>query len=401
MNTALRRRIGRLLCYAGLFTLATTANAEPQQSIELRLLNNVYSGPVDNWYWNGLAQAIINLRAPRNETVRAHLQLKTTLSSAGLLSGAPAIDTTQRLATACSGFLASGFLCLDVPYANIRVRFVTEEGYAMRLNVGRARLTWGDGSFYNAADSLFGVAAQNPDLTRSAIREETTWLLAGYFPLGRFGFIEPLLLPPLSVLTNAPLENLAAGLRVQGKVANIKGELSYLFRAEQSRHIPALSLQGNLGIDWYLSSSFVVESHAADVAQRIWESWKISLGLLHIIDLEGDSSLSLRLESLWAPGGFWEAQALSATQQPRTVNYGLFLYPEVLLSLSGGFQIFLRTIFSPIDLSALITTGIVWQPYTGLSIALFPAVQLGETQDTYHIDLPGGITVALNVSYIF
>ena len=399
MNAAGGRRIGCLLCYACILTVA--ANAEPQQSVELRLLNNVYSGPIANWYWNGWAQAIINLRAPRNETVRAHLQLKTTLSSAGLLRGDPPIDNTLRLPTACSGFLASGFLCLDVPYANIRVRFVTEEGYAMRLNAGRARLTWGDGSFYNAADSLFGVAAQNPDLTQSTIREETTWLLAGYFPLGRFGFIEPLLLPPLSVLTNAPLEHLAAGLRVQGKVADIKGELSYLFRAEQSRHIPALSLQGNLGIDWYLSSSFAVESDAANAAQRIGESWKISLGLLHIIDLEGDSSLSLRLESLWAPGGIWEARALTADQQPRTVNYGLFLYPEILLSLSGSFQIYLRTIFSPVDLSALISAGVVWQPYTGLSISLFPSLQLGEAQDIYHIDLPGGINVALNVSYLF
>ena len=371
------------------------SGAAPLQSVALEAIQSIYSNPLERWYWGAIGSATIDLRAPRTDTVRAHLQIKSVLSSTNVAAGMGALGFL------CSDAAAVGSLCLDIPYANIRVRMVTEGGYAMRLNAGRARLTWGDGIFYNAADTIFGATASNPDLTQQTVRGETTWLLSGYFPLGRFGFIEPVLLPPLSALTDAPLGHLGAGVRIQSKIGELKGEVSYLFRAEDGVHTPALSVQGNVGIDWYLSTSLNIEGTATDAVQRLWESWQVSFGALHIIDIGGDSSLSMRLESLWNPGGEWGARGFTADGGVSGVAYGVFLYPEVVVSVSSAFQVYLRSIFSPIDLSALLITGVVWYPYTGLSFSFFPAVQVGEAHDTYYFGRRGGVSFTAGVSYRF
>ena len=397
--------------------------------VDIRALSNFYSAPLSEWHWNGTVESVLDLRSERNSVVRGQLQLETTLLTSGLGvddMGIPA----SALALACSGVSADGRLCFDVPRANIRVRIPISDDYRIRFTIGRARLTWGQGQVFNAGDLLFGADPDQVDYTEVAIRDETAVLVASFIPLTDFSFIEVVGLPPLTTLTDAPIGEGAGGLRLQGKIADLKYEIGYLFDGgsadgaagnaagntdspsdaagntdspsdaagntdgDDPAHNIAISVQGNVGADFYLSATSALV-HNVDVADELYQRLQITLGLNYIIDLTGDLNLSLRLESLWRPAGEWQEK------DGATVRYALLLYPEVLLSISNAVQIFVRSIFSPIDLSAQLIGGVTWVPHSGLSLLFFPTINIGESSDTYHIDQTGGLRFTVGAQYTF
>lgn len=387
----------RALFFALLMAIPLVRNALPlgalDSSATIRTFLNLYSAPLSDWHINGTVEGLIDLRSERNRVVRAHLQLRTTLISSGLGVGDTTIPSSV-LPLICSGASAVGRLCLDVPRANIRIRIPITDDYRLRFTIGRARLTWGQGQLFNGGDLIFGADSTQVDYTQNTLRDETAILLATFIPITNFTFIEAVALPPLTMLTNAPLTKGAAGLRLQGKIANWKYEVGYLYNGDAAAHNIALNLQGNLGADIYLSATSALV-HNADLADEFYKRLQITLGVSYAANLGNGLGLNVRLESLWRPAATWQEESGEA------VRYALLLYPEVSLSIQGTVQLFIRSLFSPLDLSAQIIGGVSWQPYTGLSLLFFPTINLGEKSDSFHTNQNGGLRLSFGAQYAF
>lgn len=394
------RRLAPALLVACFVALAVApppaARAEVSQSVTLEATNTLSRGPDDTLLAAGAGRAELDLRSAGSRYVRGRLQLRT------------AVETDDPAAD------------LEVPRAFVKARFPLTEASYFHLTAGRARLTWGDGAFYNAADTLFGKVGENPDFTAETIRDETAWLAAGFFPLGRFSFVEPVVLVPLPEETDGALlpreaEDAAAGFRIQGKLGEVKAEASYLLRGTGSYHQPAVSVQGNLGVDVYAGATTRIPGiDSALDEDAVTEEAAFTAGVLHIEEGRSGQSLTLRLEGLLRPWKEWEADgagpedraagaAADAAAGGGTVAtaYALELFPEVVWQPAQSLSVYLRSVVSPVDVSALIIPGVSWSPYSGLTFSLFAGLQAGEAGDTYGWDRAGGASLGTSVRYVY
>lgn len=297
-------------------------------------------------------------------------------------------------------------LMLSLDKAYVKVRFPW-----FRLTVGKTRLGWGDGFVFNSGDVIFGSTGTAVDLTAAEVRSETGWMTALNIPLGRFSFLEGLVMPATgdaeADLLVGDIRESSAGLRFYTKLAGFKWEGGYFFDGDASAgalHKPYLGIQGNLGIDFYLAAS------AAIPLQSAWESgfresFNISFGLFHLQQLNRISSLSLRLETLVRPFGRWQPAAGAR-------DYGLLLYPEIAYQVSESLNLSLRSLVSPLDLSAQLTFGADWNVYQGFSLLGYLVANAGESSDlfawqkaealwTFGADMMDGAALILGVSFIY
>lgn len=287
---------------------------------------------------------------------------------------------------------------LDLARASVAVRFPS-----FRLTAGKARLAWGDGVAFNAGDLLFGGdSAKGLDLTADVLRDDAAWMVSAYVPLGRFSFVEAVVLPPpvdIAAFLGPPppplpdLWETAAGGRVAGKLAGIGFEAAYLFRGAEAAHHAAVSLQGNLGVDWNLSASASLPATAPD-ARDLAESLRLGAGIFHLQRLGERAKLSIRLETLLAPGRSWEEEEPSAS-----AVYGILLYPELSLALGDAVTISARALVSPVDGSALLVPGFSLSLHKGLAFLGMASVGIGDATDSYSFDLPGGLGFLLGCTY--
>ncbi|MFP4566086.1 MAG: hypothetical protein ACLFNX_06245 [Spirochaetaceae bacterium] len=389
------------------------AAAEVNQRVTLEATHMLTRGEDDDAPATGAGRAELDLRSAAGRHVRGRLQLRTRLESSD-----PAAE-------------------LEVPRAFVKARFpLTEESY-FHLTAGRARLTWGDGAFFNAGDTLFGALGENPDLTSDTIRDETGWLAAAFFPLGRFAFAEPVVLVPLPDGTiggagaggpadtegtagatgPSPAHDTSAGIRVQGTLGDIKSEVSYLLRGAESYHQPAVSLQGNMGVDWYAGATTRLPGLDSrlpwdDAGEAAREEAAASFGLLHIAEGASGQSFTARLEGLVRPWKEWQETDARGSAATRDTDdpareaaaagpYGLELFGELIWQPARSLQLYLRHVASPIDVSGLFVPGVAWKPYDGLTLSLFAALQAGEVTDVYGWERPGGAAVATTIRYVY
>jgi len=301
---------------------------------------------------------------------------------------------------------------LDVPRAWLRVRLPW-----LRITMGKTRLSWGDGFVFNAGDVLFGsLDPLAGDLSAAALRDQTAWLLAAYFPLGPFSFLEAAALPygvPASPGLAADLAGLlaprtfaqlagGAGLRGVFKAGGLKLESGWYADWAAKAHKPYLSLQGHLLADWNLSAVLAIpidDPQWADAGQWL----AVTAGLFHLSRLGGDRSLSLRLEGALRPGARWSeasgAEALAAGD-PGAPLYGLLLFPEAALALSATLSLQARALLSPVDGSGLALLGAAWSPYQGLTLSAYASAMAGDGNDLYAWDY-GGPALTLGAEFVF
>lgn len=306
---------------------------------------------------------------------------------------ASAATQTVKAEIAVDALLGDGIVP-SVARASVAVRFPR-----FRLTLGRARLSWGEGIAFNAADLLYGGSSTGGlDLTADSLRDDAAWMGAVTVPLGRFSFLEAVVLPPpldvVSLLQNplAPLpapEDLAAGGRFVGKVAGIKTEAAYLYRGKTSSHSLATSLQAHLLVDWHLSASM-------DPLDA--QSLRLSAGLFHLQRLGQRASLSLRLEALVAPTCSWLEVEPSALPGPAPV-YGILLYPELSFALGQALSVTSRALVSPVDGSALLAPAVALSLHKGLTFLATAAFAIGDDTDTWSPDRRGGLSFTAGCAY--
>ena len=334
-----------LTCMAVLLALSPLLAAEnPVITLDL-LPTMTYKANDDTWSDDStVADLTLTLASKREGNVRGEVVLK----------GNPSTASFDDL----------------VHKAYFKARFPS-----FRLTGGKTRLTWGDGMLFNAADVLYGSNTTSVSLTQAVLRSETEWLASINYPLGFFSFAEAVVMPSK---TNTPSDMLF-GVRYYTTVKDIKVELGYAsLKPEKTvrEHKPYISLQGNLGFDWYVSSSVAIPV-AGDIAKESRESWVVSGGIFHLVTLPLDRSLSLRLEFLTRPFGAWESGPVSDT------DAALLLYPELLLSYSPSLSFSLRSIISPLDLSARSTLGVSWNIFDAFNLIGNISLATGDEGDLF------------------
>jgi hypothetical protein len=380
------------LAFAAVLMLAALATAAPafaemQQTVRLDLYN-VVSGDAAGgpWTFGGAGKARLDFRSTGNRMVQGRLVVDAAVSDAPLTF-------------------------FDISRASVRFRFPVGEEYMFRVTAGKERLSWGDGVYFNAGDLIFGSSTERADFIGETLRDETAWLLSGYFPMGQFSFFEAVLLPPqtfayemdpavfadpdtfmstmaAALLPGGDISETAGGFRFQFKPGQLKVEPGYLFKGKTNTHNPYLSLQGHLLADWYISASTALDGNAADgeaLADSAWEGFTLSFGLLHIARPGRDSTLSLRLEGLLRPGA----------------EHQLLLFPELLFSPSSTVNTWLRSEISMEDFSAMVIPGVSWNVFQGFSMLANASVQLGEGGSRFSWDNQRAFALTTGVSYIY
>jgi hypothetical protein len=312
----------------------------------------------------------LDLKSYGNKNVRGQLQLDTLISEE---------------------------IELDVPRAFIKVRFP-----AFRLTLGKTRVSWGEGFLFNAGDVVFEGMSLLDNLTELELRDETDWMVVPYVPLGPFSFIEGLVLPHPrlddgGIPVTVPLGEIDAGSRVQTKAAGIKLEGGYLYKGSEERHRPYVSFQGNLlTLDWHLSTSLSIPTEEPD-RENLREGWDISVGLFRIVNLPSSGSITFRFESGLTPFARWQ----EVSPSPTPPDYGLYLYPEISVAVNDSLSYFVRSIVSPIDLSALNFAGIRWNIYQGFTMSFYFSLMLGDENDQFGWNRQGDAALTSEMEYIY
>ncbi len=282
---------------------------------------------------------------------------------------------------------------LDVSRAFVKVRFPL-----FRVTLGKTRVSWGEGFFFNAGDVIFeGVELQSDISGNSSgglsegLRRETAWLADVYIPLGAFSFLELTGLPfPKETIETASGSLAASSLaiaimpldfgRIAGrlvtKLLGVKLEGGALY--ESDGVTPYASIQGHFFLDWNASARLPIDLGNGDftAGQPLF-----SVGAFGMWRAGGRSRLSFRLESRLLPDSLWEEQ--DTALPGKDPGYALFLYGELSLARSDSVNYYLRSLVSPIDRSALIFTGIDWNIYQGLNLMFQASAQVGDSNDIW------------------
>lgn len=334
----------------------------------MELFNTLYRGEND-WRYLGSGKAALSVRSPRDPNVLGATELEfypLDLYSDELYAAVPAVSVKK---------------------AYVRARFP-----GFKLTVGKTRLAWGQGSVFNAGDILFGSLNPVLDLSQTELRSDTAWLTAVNVPLGNFAFIETVVLPPAldPAEGGGALEEASAGGRFYFLAGGVKFEGGYLYKGETKvsvdapGHRPYISLQGNFGPDWYLSSSLALPTEVQkkiDTVEDDWKkSWILSFGLFHMQEINRNNTLNLRLETLCLPYQNWE------NQETRDTVYGLYLYPELTWTTADSTFYSLQSVISPLDGSAMITGGAGWNIFQGFYLTAYLTLLTGEKSSTFAWD---------------
>lgn len=304
---------------------------------------------------------------------------------------------------------------VTMPLISLDKAYVKARFPEFRITAGKTRLGWGEGFVFNSGDVIFGSTDVSVDLTSSEVRSETKWLTALNIPLGRFSFIEGVAVAPESDSTSGYLfgniENFGAGGRFYTKIIGVKFEGGYYFDNSDGGilHKPYLSLQGNFLTDIYLNASASIPG-SGKAFDEFRETLNISAGIFYPLQINSVNSMSFRLEGLYLPFSSW-AEEEPADSLPYS-DYAVLLYPEIGWVLNDSLSLSIRSIFSPVDLSALFTAGGSWNVFEGFSINGYAIFYAGDEDDLFAwnrsselwqpgVDLIDGFGATIGINYIY
>ena len=368
---------------------AAPAAADVRTAVTVEALLAGLSDPDGGMLLGGGGSARLDLAATGNRNVRGQLSLRAELRQ----------EAGDDDAAMSGGKVAGGTVAgVEVERAFLRARLP-----GFRLTAGKTRLAWGQGRFFNAGDILFG---QSPAFAAGAGEFLTAaqWLVAAYVPLGRLSFLELVALPPLHPLG---IERTDAGGRAVVRVGELTVEGGYLYAAasaepEEREHRAYLSLKGAAaGVDWHLSGGTALPAAAGvDLRRAAGQGLFLTGGGLAFLDLGPEAGVvTVLLEAGVRPWRAWD----DATPAPEAAlhHYGVYLFPELSYRPADVWNLSLSGILSPVDGSGVAAAGASWNIHQGLTLGLYTAVMLGEREDTFALERPGGVSATLLARYIF
>ncbi len=298
----------------------------------------------------------------------------------------------------------TGDIDVSVPRAYIKFRFPK-----IRSVIGKAPFSWGEGLIFNAGDVIFNDTALNTNLMQTEFLDSDAWLTTLYYSLGSFSFIEAIVLPPediynvlaKSYVVENGIDATMTGGRLVTRLGNTKLESGYIYDGRFDTHKPYLTLQGNLYLDWHLSSSLSLPL-GNTIQESLEDSLTITAGIYSLASIGYDGTLNYRLEALIKPYEKWEEYS-TGTELPE--SYGIYLYPELSYTFNSGMALILRSFISPLDLSAAVIPGFSWNVFQGFNLLGFATFGIGDPCDTYAWESEStgnsGFAMMIGVSVIY
>ena len=273
----------------------------------------------------------------------------------------------------------TGDIDVTVPRAYVKFRFPK-----IRSVIGKAPFSWGEGLIFNAGDVIFGDTALSTNLMQTEFLDSSAWLTTIYYPLGSFSYVESIILPPEDILNDSSdvengIDATMAGGRLVTRLGNTKLESGYIYDGRTYAHKPYLTLQGNLYLDWHLSTSVALPT-GDTLTDSVKDSLVITAGIYSLASIGYDGILNYRLEALIKPFEKWEEYSAGPGQSEA---YGIYLYPELAYSFNTSMALILRSFISPVDMSAAVIPGFSWNVFQGFSLLGFATFGIGDTTDTY------------------
>jgi len=358
MNYYQNKRLPMTAATLVLLLLSHSPQADVTSNAELNFSNTLLLGSADPLY---IADAISKLRlqSANNNKVKATLEL---------------------------GAKSSSYLEQEVSLDRAFIKTRTDR---YRITLGKTRLSWGEGSAFNAGDVIMGGSDLNLQLTENDYRNSATWLTSFYRATGRFSFTELVIMPPeiQADLNESPtLDKAKVAARTQFRVdrlAKTKFELGYALKG--THHQPYISLQGGSGLNWHLSANLQAD-----------HSINASAGVYTLSNLGEQYTLSFRSELLYKSAG-------RSTEIPNGDNYRTYAYAYVEFGLSkgDGQSYYNRNIISPIDQSAMIILGTNINLHQGLNLFSHVSMQQGNSDDTFKQNLIGSYSLTLGSRFVF
>ncbi len=350
-------------------------------SFELELYNNLVRDSSGSWYYSPYGNAGFNIDSVNNRNVKGGIEINFV-----------PYDTEDRETNASA---------LELEKAYIKIRFADT-----RLTVGKTRVTWGEGTVFNAGDILFGSTGPEVDMLSEEKRDETAWLTLSTFPLGHYSFFETIVMPAsynVSSAAGGKVEDACAGARLYVSTHSFKFETGYLYKGEKKTesdpdvktHRPYIGIQGNMGPDFSVTASAAIPAEESPSSDFIRKSLALSLSLFNVHNTGNESKLSLRLEGMIRPFQYWEEKEFEFGIME---SYGIYLYPEIIWSPFSYNQLSLQAIVSPIDLSAVITAGSSINLYQGLYFLNYITFNAGDSSDIFQ---SGYFSLATGAKYRF
>ncbi len=358
------------------------------------------------WALTSSGSGAFSFKSSGNKNVKADLAFSFAF---------PETDISEA-AGVPSGTVLMPLLSLDRAWVKARFPW-------FRVALGKTRLDWGEGFVFNAGDIIQGSTDTTVDLTAAELRTETNWLAALNIPLGRFSFIEGVYLPPEPDIDAGEsigrINKSSGGGRLYTKLAGVKIEAGYFFdqtaadnssgEALSARHEPYFSLQGNLLADWYLSTSAALPD-SGNPEELFRDSLNISGGLFYIKQLNSISTISFRIEGLYNPFFSWQEESRDQNSEPPV--YALLLYPEISWSPVDTVNLSVRSIWSPVDMSAMAAIGAGWNVFEGFDLNFYAVANAGDPDDTFAwnrdnslwipgVDIIDGAAFILGINYIY
>lgn len=385
--------------FAILFFLSMPVFAETELRTNMEFFNTIYRGRDNSWFYVGSGTADIRLASVGSDNMRAEAAVEFY-----------PLD------------LSGGSSTTGVPAVSLKRLWIKANFPSWRLTAGKTKVAWGNGIVFNSGDILFGSLSPYLDFTRSTVRDDTAWLTAFNIPTGRFSFFEGVLLPP-SLVYNETAETFdvqsiagtSGGLRYFTRLGGWQIEGGYLYKGDIKTendllgHRPYFAFHGHAGVDLYGAVSLAAENGDA------WEDMKgtvnFSLGAFHQLQAGYSSTLSLRLETLVMPWQNWSALTYQDVLDGFSGGYGILLYPDITLDVRSVWFVGVRSVISPVDASAQMTTSLGWHVFQGFTLMGYLVTNLGNDQSLFAWDRSGawpaswsdaefnGISLSLGAEY--
>jgi len=363
-----------------MLSLPKALHADNITTAELELFDVVQRSGDGTWYHYGAGSASIKIDQTGNRNVRSQLEL-----SAAILPTEEGVPDSLHTINRAYG----------------KFRFDSYRGV-----IGKAPFSWGEGLIFNVADEIFSPGT-SANLMQQEFKDPSAWITSFSKYFGPFSFVEVLVNPGTleisqenqdnSLLsagatagTKAPrMEDSRVGGRFVSKAGGIKFEGGYLFDGQNGQkgsdwdysHRLFLNLQGNLWLDWHLSTSLEIPDpkHAGDnPGEILWRGQLYTAGIYSMIPVAYNDTLSFRVETRLYPAGSW-----SQDHSDNSPRYGIYSYGEISYDFGDGLSLLTRSLVNPIDLSARISPGFSWNIFQGFTLLGFATVHTGEAGDTY------------------
>ncbi len=376
-----------LLCFFTIFVgLGFVSPVHSQQIVKITLDTGalVYAG-TEHASWFSFAYSELDFQSQFQDALRGRVTLLGTLVS---------VD----------GSITSRF---DIQRLFVRAQLPMFEGFMPRITLGKNNITWGKGAFFNAGNLFFGEAGSAGILktVTSISINETDWLAVLYIPVGMVSFIECALHIPLPeyTLVAMPQGEFLLPVTVAAGTQSVYGVRCYAdfdvlalegawnYKEADNQHKVAVSAATALG---------GAELYSGFSCMLPYEQPCITGGFLMLNLITGLDTSSLRLEFLIQPEKPWSQTELTQETRQSGYPYGVHILADISIGLDT-LVFTTRSLYSPVDSSALFVFTMLWKPYQGLWYYITGTFNAGDAGTLYESWIQGSWSIIGGLRMVF